>query len=62
METLELHSKTRFLDLFQRRYAHSLTVSLTRNEKKRKKDFGLNFSFQNMSNVSTVSHTRLESD
>ncbi|XP_062144025.1 sugar transporter ERD6-like 5 isoform X1 [Alnus glutinosa] len=27
-ETLELHSKTRFLDLFQRRYAHSLTVAV----------------------------------
>jgi hypothetical protein len=60
-EALELQSKTRFLDLFQRRYAHSLTVSLARNENKIIFRHRTSF-FQNMSNLSTVSLKRLELD
>ena len=32
-EAFKQHSNSRFLDLFQSRYVHSLIVSLTRNEK-----------------------------
>ena len=53
-EALKQHSNSRLLDLFQRRYAHSLIVSLTRYEKQKKSLVFVPFSYQNLSNLSTI--------